>query len=145
MKSKHSTFFLSKVKHLQCLGYDPKLFDISRIRKMWSTLKWKENQLRPTFIWSRYRNWQDFKAAIIIPSEVRENMNEKMGNLSREIGNITKKPNGNFRSEIKIYWICLIAEERWQKIYWKETNRNYLIQREKTGGKKWMQFLQPLG
>jgi len=26
-------------------------------------------------------------------------MNEKMGNLSREIGNITKKPNGNFRTE----------------------------------------------
>lgn len=38
----------------------------------------KRNQLTPTFIWSRYRNWQDFKAASkTILSEVRENMNEK--------------------------------------------------------------------
>lgn len=55
---------------------------------MWSTLKGRDKQLKPTLIWPRYRNWQDFKAAIITLSDVRENMlimNEKMGDLKREI------------------------------------------------------------
>lgn len=43
-------------------------------------------------------------------------MNEEMGNLSREIGNITKthmeileKRNTEYVSGMKVYWICLIA------------------------------------
>lgn len=38
-------------------------------------------------MWPTYRNWQDFKAAIIMLTKVRENkliMNEKMGNLRWE-------------------------------------------------------------
>lgn len=72
----------------------------------------KENTINRDQLWHdpqrpTYRNWQDFKEALIRLSKVRENILtiiEKLGNLSREIWNTTKKPNGNFKTEKFSIW-----------------------------------------
>lgn len=161
MESKQNTFFPSTVKHLQCLGYDLKLLDISRIGKMWSTLKGKENQQRPAFIRPRYRNWQDFKAAIIILSAVREKMltmNEKNGKSQQRKRKYNKKPNGNLEWKKFNIWNkslldMLNSRREMTKVDGDDKRATgkrsiEIIQSEeerKDWGKKWIEFWGPLG
>lgn len=82
---------------------------------MKSRLKGKHNPHRPALTRPTQRNWQGLKAAVIALSEGKGNkliMNEKMGNLGREIENVTKKSGGNFKTEKYLHKFTAYAWEQ---------------------------------